>query len=156
MIDKIGTLIGAVVRRLAALEWLAKLFVRLSVGIMFAGSGFKKLTHIDTLIEYFARLGIPAPRLQAPFVASMELLCGSLLVIGLATRGAAAVIVILMTVATFSARLKEAHVTSLLDFLYLNEWLLLVTAVWLVFAGAGKASLDHAIARRFGFDTTKG
>jgi uncharacterized membrane protein YphA (DoxX/SURF4 family) len=37
----------------------------------------------------FAKIGIPAPELLGPFVGGVEVVCGTLLLLGLATRLAA-------------------------------------------------------------------
>lgn len=74
---------------LDGLEWLWRLAVRLSVGIEFFGSGFGKLGRLPGFIQYFRTLGVPFPELLAPFVASVEFVCGTLIVVGVATRPAA-------------------------------------------------------------------
>jgi len=79
-------LLGRLYARLDALEWLGRLVIRLSLGLEFFGSGLGKLGKLPGFVEYFRSLGIPAPALQAPFVASLELVCGVLVLVGLATR----------------------------------------------------------------------
>jgi hypothetical protein len=53
-----------------------------------------------------------------------------------------------MIVAIATDRLVSAGVKDWLDFLYLNEWLLLLLLGWLVFAGGGRLSLDRIVAER--------
>ena len=133
-------------------EWLVRLVIRLAVGVMFFGSGLGKLGKLSGLTQYFRSLGIPFPQIQAPFVASTELVCGALLVIGLATRPAALMLCGVMTVATVTAAVPEKKITAswhgLLEFLYLPEVLLFLLLVSLVVAGPGRASLDARIGRR--------
>jgi len=132
--------------RLERLEWLGRLVVRLSVGIMFFGSGLGKLGKLPGLIGYFRSLGIPFPELQAPFVASTELVCGTLVAVGLVTRPAALMLCGVMVVAIITAAAPEHHIQAnwhgLLEFLYLSEWCLLLLLGWLVLAGPGRASVD--------------
>jgi putative oxidoreductase len=132
--------------RLEAGEWIARLVVRIALGLEFFGSGLGKLGKLSGFIQYFRSLGIPAPELQAPFVASVELVCGALIAVGLATRPAALLLCGVMAVAIVTAAAPEKHITAtwhgLLEFLYLPEVLLLLLLGWLVFAGAGRASLD--------------
>ena len=139
-------LVGRLYARLDGAEWLARLVVRLSVGLEFFGSGLGKLGKLPGFVEYFRSLGIPAPELQAPFVAGVEFLCGALLVIGLVTRPAALMLCGVMAVAIVTAAAPEHHIQAswrgLLDFLYLPEWCLLLLLAWLVLAGPGLASLD--------------
>ena len=136
---------------LDGLEWLWRLAVRLSVGIEFFSSGLGKLGKLPGFIQYFRTLGVPFPELQAPFVASVEFVCGTLIVVGLATRPAALMLCGVMTVAIVSAAAPEHHITAtwrgLLEFFYLPEWCLLLLLGWLIFAGPGRASLDACIRR---------
>src|SRR5262245_49078352 len=137
---------------LNSLEWIARLVVRIAVGIEFFGSGLGKLGKLSGLIQYFRSLGIPAPEILAPFAASTELVCGALIAIGLATRPAALMLCGVMTVAIVTAAAPEKHITAtwrgLLEFLYLPEWGLLLMLAWLVFAGPGPASLDARVGKR--------
>ena len=137
---------------LEGVEWVARLVVRLAVGLEFFGSGLGKLGKLSGLIQYFRSLGIPAPEIQAPFVAATELLCGALIVVGLLTRPAAVMLCGVMLVAIVTAAAPEKHITAswhgLLEFLYLPEVLLLLLLAWLVMAGPGRASLDARLGRR--------
>jgi putative oxidoreductase len=138
--------------RLDGMEWVARLVVRIAVGLEFFGSGLGKLGKLSGLIQYFRSLGIPAPEILAPFVASTELVCGALIVMGLLTRPAAAMLCGVMTVAIVTAAVPEKHITAswhgLLEFFYLPEVLLWLLLAWLVFAGPGRASLDARLGRR--------
>lgn len=133
-------------------EWIVRLAIRLGVGIMFFGSGLGKLGKISGLTQFFRSLGIPAPQIMAPFVASTELVCGALIVIGLLTRPAALMLCGVMAVAIVTAAAPEKKITAtwygLLEFLYLPEVLLLLLLASLVVAGAGRASLDAFLDRR--------
>lgn len=136
---------------LSGLEWLWRLVVRLSVGIEFFGSGLGKLGKLPGFIDYFRSLGIPLPEIQAPFVVCVELVCGALIVVGLATRPAALMLCGVMSVAIVTAAAPEKHIQAnwhgLLEFLYLPEWCLLLLLGWLVLAGPGPASLDARLGR---------
>ena len=145
-------LLNRLYSRLNDAEWVAQLVVRLSVGIEFFGSGLGKLGKLPGLVQYFRSLGIPAPEIQAPFVASVEFLCGTLLVVGLATRPAALMLCGVMVVAIVTAAVPEHHIQAswhgLLELFYLPEWCLLLLLGWLVLAGPGRASLDAWLTAR--------
>lgn len=138
--------------RLDGIEWVARLVVRIAVGLEFFGSGLGKLGRLNGLIQYFRSLGIPAPEIQAPVVASVELVCGALVAVGLATRPAAVMLCGVMTVAIVTAAVPEKHITvswhGLLEFLYLPEVLLFLLLASIVFRGPGRASLDARLGAR--------
>jgi putative oxidoreductase len=157
---RIVDIVTRIYARLDRLEWLARLLARAVVGVMFFGSGLHSLRMLDEFVAYFRKLGVPAAAIQAPVVATVELVAGALLVVGLAARPAAAMLAGVMVVSITTAQIDEHHVTlswsGLLDFLYIPDVLLLVLLIWLVTAGAGAASLDHRIAsaRRSGSTLT--
>jgi putative oxidoreductase len=132
--------------RLDSLEWVARLAVRIAIGIEFFGSGLGKLGRVSGLIQFFRSLGIPGAEILAPLVASTELVCGVLIAVGLATRTAAIMLCGVMTVAIVTAAAPEKHITAswhgLLEFFYLPEVLFFLLLAWIVFAGPGRASLD--------------
>ncbi|HTB76370.1 MAG TPA: DoxX family protein [Polyangiaceae bacterium] len=128
--------------------WLPALLARLAMAGEFIPSGFGKVTDLPKLIAYFVQLGIPAPALTAALSSTTELVCGVLLLLGLATRFAALALTIVMTVAILTARLPDVHGVG--DFFYLPEVAYIVIFAWLVFAGAGEVSVDHWIRGRAG------
>jgi len=137
---------------LNSVEWVARLVVRVAIGLEFFGSGLGKLGRVSGLIQFFRSLGIPGAEILAPFVASTELVCGVLIAIGLATRPAALMLCGVMTVAIVTAAAPEKHITAswhgMLEFFYLPEVLLFLLLAWIVFAGAGRASLDARLSAR--------
>jgi putative oxidoreductase len=137
---------------LNSIEWVARLAVRIALGLEFFGSGLGKLGRLSGLIQYFRSLGISGAEILAPFVASTELVCGVLIAVGLATRPAAVMLCGVMTVAIVTAAAPEKHITAswrgLLEFFYLPEVLLFLLLAWVVFAGPGRASLDARLCAR--------
>jgi putative oxidoreductase len=142
---------GFVTKTFTALEKrqsIPILLARLAMGYEFASSGFGKVSDLPKLTKYFVELGIPAPGANAAFTAVTELVCGVLLLLGLGTRFAAAPLTVLMTVAIFTAQIKEKQIHGLGDFLYLSEVAFVVIFVWLIFSGGGDYSLDALIAKK--------
>ena len=129
-------------------DWLPGLLSRLTLGFIFIQSGWGKLHHLDKVIGFFTSLGIPAPRLQAPFVAAVEFGCGGLVLLGLATRLASIPLIGTVGVAILTAKLKD--VSDLSGFLSLSEYLFVALLVWLIVKGAGALSIDFFLARKFG------
>ena len=124
----------------ARLGWLAPLLARVAVGYVFLMTGWGKLHALDQIIGYFRTLGIPYPELQAPFVATVELVCGGMILVGLFTRIAALPLIGTMVVATATA--QWPNVASVEGFLGLVEVLYVAFFVWLAIAGPGAISLD--------------
>jgi putative oxidoreductase len=129
-----------------ALGFIAPLLARFTVGIAFISSGWGKVHNLEKVIAYFTELGIPAPAFQATFVSWVELVCGSLLFIGLATRIVAVPLVCTMIVALITA--KASDIADVSDLVGTIEFTYIALLAWLVLAGAGKASLDQLIAAR--------
>lgn len=152
--SKIYQLTRALLKRLGESAWIPILLVRLSVGVLFFESGRGKLfVKLEELGKFFVELGIPFPHLNAVVVASIEFVGGIFLILGLATRLVSVPLAFIMLVAILTSEIKKVH--TLGDFLYLPEVLLLAIFVWLVFSGPGKVSIDHLLARRFGFEGEK-
>jgi putative oxidoreductase len=131
--------------RLRTLGWIGPLIVRLTLGLVFLTTGWGKLHNLDNVTQFFDSLHIPAPHANAVFVSSVELVGGLLLLLGLGTRVAAMLLVGVMTVAIWTAKLPELH--GAVDLVSTIELAYLAAFVWLLFAGAGKASADHLLSR---------
>ena len=127
------------------LEWLPPLLARVTLGVVFAQSGWGKLHNLQKVAEFFTELGIPQPELQARFVSGTEFVCGWLLLLGLFARIASVPLVVTMVVATITAKADELkHYGDLFGF---TEWTYLVLAVYVIVHGAGPHSLDALLAR---------
>src|SRR5262245_58504247 len=83
----------------------ATVLIRFAVGVIFASEGVQKF--LDAQAQgtgRFAKIGIPSPLCIGPFVWVVEIVCGSLLLVGLATRLAALPLVVDMVVAIASTK----------------------------------------------------
>ena len=83
--------------------------------------------------------------LQATLVASTELVCGSLLLLGLVTRLAAAPLIVTMLVAIKTA--LWPGLDSAGELFGLSETLYIVLLAWLATAGPGPLSIDALLER---------
>jgi putative oxidoreductase len=129
----------------ARLAFAPPLFARLVIGVVFAHSGWGKWTHLDQVVKFFGDLGIPFPALQAPFVASVELGGGVLVLVGFATRLAAVPLIGTMVVALATA--LSGKITGVNALFGLAEFLYIALLVQLFVGGAGAISLDRFVAR---------
>jgi putative oxidoreductase len=128
------------------LAFAPPLLARAVVGVVFTHSGWGKLHDLDRVARFFASLGVPFPELQAPLVASIELVCGALVLAGFATRLAALPLIGTMVVALATA--LASKITGANALFGLAEFLYIVLLVQLAVGGAGSVSLDHFAARR--------
>jgi putative oxidoreductase len=127
------------------LEWLALLVARLTVGIEFVSTGWGKVHNLAKVTSFFGELGIPAPAFNATLASFTELVCGTLLVVGLGSRLAACPLVVTMVVAIITAKKDDLHgVTDLVGFI---EWTYLAILGVVAILGPGAASLDTFVAK---------
>ena len=140
-------------RQLERVRWVAPLVGRWSVGLLFLSTGWGKVHSLDKVTAFFVTLGIPAPGLNAVVVGYSELICGTLLTIGLFTRLATLPLIVSMVVAILSAKLHDIH--GLFDLVAADEFTYLCVLVMLFIIGPGRLSVDAILAGRlFGDDRT--
>jgi putative oxidoreductase len=130
------------------LTWVAPLAARIAVGVVFAGTGWTKLTHLPQIIDNFRGLGIPAPEILTPFVSCVEFVGGIMMLLGFMTRFASVPLMVVMVVAIVTA--KWSDVDSLETFLGFEEVSYFVLFAWLGIAGPGPVSLDHLVLKAAG------
>jgi putative oxidoreductase len=130
-------------------KWLAPLLGRVAVGLLFMSTGWGKVHDIAKVAGFFRTLGIPAPGFNAVLVGYSELICGTLLVVGLLTRLATIPLVVSMVVAIATAKRSELH--GLFDLVGFDEFTYLVVLVMIAIIGPGAVSLDHLLARKLGW-----
>jgi putative oxidoreductase len=133
-------------------EWIGILIARVSVGTLFALSGSGKLfvrSRREAMFRTLLGVGVPAPGITTLVVSAVEFTFGILLAIGLFTPLCCVMLSGVMVVALATVILPKVRTTSVTSWLssvlYLPEVLYLVILVWLLFAGAGRASLDFMI-----------
>ncbi len=143
MLEKIKLLVLGTAEKF---RWLAPLLVRMVIGSVFIQTGWGKLHSLGQVTDFFRSLGIPAPELQAPFVASVEFGGGILVLLGLFSRLAALPLMGTMVVAILTAKLKEF--TGPLDLFGAQEFDYLVLLFTLFIYGAGPVSVDQFICKR--------
>ncbi len=127
------------------------LFTRVVIGHAFIVAGLGKLRNIDATIGFFASIGIPMPEMNATFIATLELVGGAALILGLGTRFFAALLASSMIVALFTAHASEvwqalnlAGSPALSD---ITAFVFLLFLGWLVAFGPGSLSADRVLAK---------
>jgi putative oxidoreductase len=134
------------------------ILIRLMVGAVFLTEGIQKfLFPAEVGAARFAKIGIPNPEVMAPFVGVVEIVGGTLLLLGLLTRLAAIPLIINMLVAILSTKIPIllGHGFwgfSLRSVPYGGFWgmaheartdfSMLLGSIFLLIVGAGALSLD--------------
>lgn len=123
------------------------LFGRLLLALLFLLSAVRGIMHYPVTVDYFARLGVPAPAAMVWMVVLVELFGGALLAAGWQTRRAAWLLAAFVGAATFIGhRFWEfegaQHVNQLNHFL--KNLALIGGLLYVAVLGAGKLSVDGA------------
>jgi putative oxidoreductase len=151
LVDRLRSVSAAALKVALALAFLAPLATRVVVGYAFYLTGKGKWQYFENTVTFFTELGIPFPEANAALVATLELVGGIALVLGLLTRFFAAGLATTMVVALMTAdkerfwaswtSASEASPTDISAFVFL------LFLSWLVLYGPGAASLDRFLAR---------
>lgn len=121
----------------------ALLLARLSVGMVFLSTGWGKVHDIPKVTAFFESLGIPLPGFHAVFVGYTELVCGALLVLGLASRLASVPLIISMLVAIATAKKGDLH--NIFDLFGFDEFTYIAVLVVVLVVGPGRLSFDRLL-----------
>src|ERR1017187_9547523 len=131
----------------------AVILIRLLVGAVFLSEGIQKfLFPGDQGVGRFAKIGIPAPEILAPFVGVCEIVCGVLFILGLLTRFAAITMIINMLVAIWTTKIPILLNSGFWGMAHeaRTDYAMLLGSIFLLVVGAGAWSLDAKINRSEG------
>ncbi len=131
----------------------AILLIRILVGWVFLSEGIQKFLSPDSLgVGRFMKIGIPSPQVMAPFVGVVEIVCGSLVLVGLFTRLATVPLLIDIAVAIYSTKIVTFAKNGFWGTLHeaRTDVSMLLGLVFLLLVGAGALSLDAWLAERRG------
>jgi uncharacterized membrane protein YphA (DoxX/SURF4 family) len=155
----------SIARRLLASEApAATILIRLMVGAVFLSEGMQKF--LDPAARgagRFAKIGIPWPELTGPFVGGVEIVCGALLLVGLATRLAAIPLIVIMTVAIITTKipillghgfwgfsLRELSSYGFWSMAHeaRTDFAMFLGALFLLLVGSGAWALDRTLSKQ--------
>ncbi len=140
---RIDGIVTTVARRLG---FIAPLATRIVIGLAFFEAGLGKWRHMPNVVGFFDSLGIPFPAFNAHLVATMELVGGAALIVGVLTRFFASGLTVTMVVALLTADtadfLASWSSASELSPTDVTAFTFLLFLLWLVVYGAGRVSVD--------------
>ena len=125
------------------------LLIRLYWGWQLAQSGWGKLHHLDKVTEYFQSINVPMAGFTAHAVATLELVGGILLFIGLASRPISAILTVNLLAAYWYGD-HEALLSFFSDpgkFYAADPFTFLFVSLIVLLFGPGAISLDALIRR---------
>jgi uncharacterized membrane protein YphA (DoxX/SURF4 family) len=128
----------------------AVLLIRILVGWVFLSEGIQKFLFPDSLgVGRFVKIGIPWPQVMAPFVGVVEIVCGTMLLIGLLTRLASIPLLIDICVALYSTKIVTLAKNGLWSTLHeaRTDVSMLLGLIFLLLIGGGTLSLDARFSK---------
>ncbi len=131
----------------------AILLIRILVGWVFLSEGIQKFLFPDALgVGRFVKIGIPWPQVMGPFVGVVEIVCGSLLLIGLLTRLAAIPLLIDICVALYSTKVVTLAKNGFWGTLHeaRTDVSMVLGLIFLLLVGAGALSFDAKLSVKRG------
>lgn len=126
------------------------LIIRLYWGWSFMQTGWGKLMNLERSANFFASLGLPAPKVTAIAAASTECIGGTLLALGLYSRIASPALLVVMIMAYVTAD-REALLAITSDgdkFTGAAPFLFLLAALIVFAFGPGKLSIDGWVRKK--------
>jgi len=127
----------------------ATVLIRVAVGCIFLSEGIQKFLFPDQLgVGRFQKIGIPSPEVLAPFVASFEIGCGLLVLLGLLTRLTAIPLIAVMCVAISTTKIPMLMKSGFWTMAHeaRTDFSMLLGCLYLLLVGAGSISLDARVA----------
>lgn len=130
-----------------ALSHYGPLAGRILIALIFVFAGFGKITGFEGTVGYIASKGLPLPQLAAAGAIIIELGCGTMLVLGLKTRWAAAAMLIFTGLAAlffhnFWAVSPDQAQNQMIHFM--KNIAIMGGLLFVVIHGGGPLSLDQA------------
>ena len=123
----------------------ALLLIRILVGWVFVSEGIQKFLFPAQLgVGRFEKIGIPSPHFMAPFVGTVEIVCGTLLLVGLVTRLAAIPLLAVILVAITTTKIPMIDKSGMWAMLHeaRTDFSMLLGLLFLLITGAGTLSAD--------------
>lgn len=127
------------------------LLIRLMVGVVFLSEGIQKFLFPNKLGSgRMEKIGISFPEVSGYLVGGLEIICGTLVLIGLMIRLAVSPLIIIMIVAMVSTKYPILINEGFWPMMHAGrtDWCMFLGCVYLFIKGGGKWSVDYRIQRK--------
>lgn len=125
------------------------ILIRLMVGAVFLSEGIQKFLFPAKLGSgRFDKIGLPNADFFGPFVGTFEILCSSLILIGLTTRLASVPLIIIMLVAIATTKAEVLSNDGFWEMMHgsRTDWSMLLGNIFLLIKGGGRWSVDQRLS----------
>jgi len=126
------------------------ILVRLLVGWVFFSEGVQKFLFPAALgVGRFEKVGIPAPHFFAPFVGTVETICGLMVIAGFLTRLAAIPLLIDISVAIATTKIPMLAKAGFWATMHeaRTDLCMFLGCLFLIAVGSGRSSVDTTLRR---------
>jgi uncharacterized membrane protein YphA (DoxX/SURF4 family) len=120
----------------------------LIVGAVFLSEGIQKfLFPAIRGAGRFEKIGLPSPEFLGSFVGAFEILCGTLILIGLLTRLASIPLITIMLVAIATTKVDLLINQGFWEMMHgsRTDWSMLLGSIFLLIKGGGSWSVDSKL-----------
>jgi uncharacterized membrane protein YphA (DoxX/SURF4 family) len=125
------------------------ILVRLTVGLIFLTEGIQKCLFPDLLgTGRFLTIGFSNPAFWAYFTATFEIICGTLVILGLAARLASIPLIIIMITAFITTKVPILVHKGVWPWAheYRTDFAMTLLLIYILIYGAGGLSVDSKIS----------
>lgn len=123
------------------------ILIRIMVGVVFLSEGIQKFLYPATRgAGRFAKIGLPSPEFLGSLVGGFEVVCCTLVLIGLFTRVAVIPLITIMVVALFTTKLDILVEKGFWEMMHASrtDFAMLLGSIFLFLKGSGKYSLERS------------
>lgn len=127
------------------------ILIRFLIALVFVGEGIQKFLFPQVLgVGRFVKIGIPAPEIMAPFVGTVEIVGGLLVLLGLFTRFAAFALTINISVAIITTKIPMLFKDGIWPMLHESrvDFSMFLGCIFLLIVGGGFSSIDHKLSEK--------
>ncbi|MBJ7879934.1 DoxX family protein [Gelidibacter salicanalis] len=125
------------------------IIIRLLVGAVFLSEGIQKFLFPALRgAGRFEKIGLPSPEFLGAFVGTVEIVCGTFILLGLLTRLASIPTLIIMLVAIATTKLEILDADGFWAMMHAGrtDWAMFLGSLFLLVEGAGNWSIDKLLS----------